>query len=344
MRDYLMVNFPVDLGNRTIESNFREIFKNDMDFFSFAEEHKFHKGQSSLLKSIYYRFKSSLSLRREIESYRSNQRKILLNSISPALFSYGKWDPDKTALVLDWTRSLYPFVTNESIKKDFAYTLHRKVLHKAKMILCWTDDLMKNLHEIYGVDQKVMFKVPPPFLVSAMSAEPRPTPEKVRVLFVGGDLNRKGGDIILREFLEGNLGNIELSFMTNAKEANIPGANFYPGIKYGSQEHRDIFLSHDILLLPTRKDSLPQVIAEAASCGLAVITTRFALAAKDVITHGKSGFIADHPEDCIGFLKELSSDQKRIDAFKWESYNHMHQQYSIEKIRESYLEVLKSLN
>lgn len=340
MKDFLMVNFPVDLGNRTIESNLREIFSGEMDFLSFASEHKTIAGKAGKWESLYYRTKSAVNLRSKVSYYQKAGKHVLFNSISPALFSYGIWNNEKSALILDWTRTLYPYVRKEKIKKDFAFTLHKNVLRSSSRIFCWSDALIENLQEIYGIEPSRLTKAPAPFLFEKMDNPPRPTPDKPRVLFVGGDFYRKGGDVILEAVKNGLTNHCELSLMTNDNQANIPGVNFLPGIRFGSDEHKRIFNDHDILLLPTRMDSLPQVIGEAASAGLAVITTKYALASKDVIDHGASGFIAETPEDCIMHLYELINKPGLIDEFKQAGYNLMKSRYSAENLRQHYLNIL----
>ncbi|MGZ5253578.1 MAG: glycosyltransferase family 4 protein [Flavitalea sp.] len=342
MKEFLMVNFPVDLGNRTIESNLRDIFHSDMDFLSFAEEHKEQSGSVKIGKwrSYYFRAKSAVNLRRKVASYQRAGKQVLFNSISPALFSYGKWNNSNSALILDWTRTLYPYVRKEKIKRDMAFSMHKNILNSSNRILCWSDALIENLQEIYGVKSSSLIKAPAPFLFEKMDNPPRLTPEKPRVLFVGGDFYRKGGDIILDAVKKGLTDNCTLSLMTNDQQANISGVNFLPGIKYGSADHKRIFNDHDILLLPTRMDSLPQVIGEAASAGLAVITTQFALASKDVIDHGESGFIAKSPEDCIMYLYELLNKPTLIDSFKQKGYDLMKSRYSAKTLRPYYLNLL----
>ncbi len=337
-----MVNFPVDLGNRTIESNLRDIFHSDMDFLSFADEHKNQSGTIKIgkWKSYYYRAKSAVNLRQKVSRYQRAGKQVLFNSISPALFAYGKWDDEKSALILDWTRTLYPYVRKERIKRDVAFTIHKSILNSSGKILCWSDALMENLQEIYGVNASSLIKVPAPFLFEKMDNPPRQTPEKPRVLFVGGDFYRKGGDVIVDAIKKGLTDYCSLSLMTNDRQANIPGVNFLPGIKYGSAEHKKIFNDHDILLLPTRMDSLPQVIGEAASAGLAVITTKFALASKDIIDHGQSGYIAESPEDCIMYLYDLIKRPDMIDIFKMHGYGLMNSRYSAKTIRPMYLNIL----
>ncbi len=167
--------------------------------------------------------------------------------------------------------------------------------------------------------------------------KPRPTPPVPRFLFIGGDLKRKGGDLLLKAVNEGVIPPGVLTMVTNHMSADIPGVNYRPGISFGTPEHRELFQSHDVLILPTRMDSYPQAIGEAAATGLTVITTKFALGARQVIQNGVSGVITDKPEDAVMAMRELMGNPLGIDAMKKTIYNDMLAKFSRERIISSYL-------
>lgn len=337
----LLITFPVDLGNRTLEANQQFIFKDDMDFYRFAHQHAkaIDTGRVGWIRSMYFRAASAIKLRRIVKEYTSSGSFILFNGLSPALFSFGIWKPNNVAIVFDWTRTLYPYALGNRIKQDWIFKLHRKVLNRCPKFLCWTDAIMENLHEVYGIKKSALYKVNAPFLPELLNIPPRSTPAIPRVLFIGGDLERKGGDVILK-YWETLRNKCTLTMMTNDESANVEGVNFLPGIKYGSEKHKKAFEEHDILLLPTRIDAYPQVVGEAAAAGLAVITTKYALGANEVVINNRSGFIANSPEDCISLLYQLIDNSKLIDCFKNEGYLKMHKKFAKEETRKQYLQTL----
>ncbi len=345
-KSILLVTFPVDLGNRTLESNLQALLAEDVDLFRFAEKHAddSNSGKITLSQSIRYRFKSALALRKIVKKYSEEGKSILFHGLSPALFAYGAWNPKRTAIALDWTRNLYPSALGEPIKKNWVFKLHSKVLQHCPKIMCFTAAVRDNLEGIYGIQAQSLYQVPMPFLVDKLNIPPRPTPKKPRVLFVGGDLQRKGGDILVKGWQNSLKDKCSLTMMTNDLSADVEGVQYLPGIKYGSESHKKAFEEHDILVLPTRIDGYPQVIGEAAAAGLAVITTKYALGAKEVITDGVSGYISDSPEECITKLNTLLEKPSLIDEFKQMGYKLMHRKFSKKVIRERYLEILKNVN
>ena len=341
-KEILLVTFPVDLGNRTYEKNLHKLFGDRMDFFRFAAQHVDELDNGiNYGRSIRDRLLSIFSLRRALGFYTEADKRVLFHGLSPAFLSYGSWNSKNTAILLDWTRLLYPSVLGGKIKKNWLFYLHRSVLRKCPKILCMTEAVKNNLLDYYGIPSHQLFKVPAPFNIEIIDIYPRPTPNKPRVLFVGGDLKRKGGDILLDNWEKALKGKCILTMLTNDQTADIEGVNYRPGIKYGTSEHRKIFEESDILILPTKIDSYPQAIGEAAAAGLAVITTRFALGASEVVLNNISGYVEDTQYGCLEKLINLIENKDRIDQFKRAGYEHMHSTFSNGMIQKSYLKVLE---
>lgn len=339
----LLVTFPVDLGNRTYEKNLHKLFDGRMTFFRFAAQHadELDKG-INYKRSITDRLFSIYSLRKTLRKFRKSNGKILFHGLSPAFLSFGSWKARDTAILVDWTRCLYPAILGKEIKKNWLFYLHKKVLMSCPRILCMTEAVRQNLITYYAIPVDRLFKVPAPFDVENLKMFPRKTNDLPRVLFVGGDLKRKGGDLLLQQWVINLKGKCGLTMLTNDKSAALDGINFMPGIKYGTKEHRAVFEQHDILILPTRIDSYPQAIGEAAAAGLAVITTKYALGASEVVLDGVSGYVTESPEECISRLQELLGDINLIDSFKHAGYQHMHSSFSHDAITHQYLEIFEN--
>jgi glycosyltransferase involved in cell wall biosynthesis len=339
----LFVTFPVDFGNQTLEKNLKFFFSDEMDFFRFAGDHvENSQNKISFYKSVFYRLKSTISLRKRVSEIAKNGGYILFQNLSPALFSYGVWKGEKGIVVLDWTRTLRSEVYGDKIKKDFIFYLHQKIFNKCHKIFCWTDASLDNIQHVYGIDKAKLFKVPAPFLIEKLSIPPRETPLKPRVLFIGGDWLRKGGDVLINAWETRLRSKCELTILTSEKSIDVEGINVYTHVRYGTKEHKKIFEENDILFLPARFDAYPQVIGEAAAGGLAVVTTKFALGSPEIIQHGKSGFIAESPEESIDYLIELLNDSTKINSFKKEGYNLMQLKFSMIEIKNQYLSQIES--
>ena len=102
----------------------------------------------------------------------------------------------------------------------------------------------------------------------------------------------------------------------------------------------DLYRSHDILILPGVFDTFGLVLAEAASAGLTIITTKFVVGWRDIITNNETGFITDTQEECIDVLTKLIKDPKKIDDLKIAAYNKMETEFTESKIYNEYIKII----
>ena len=342
MKNILIVTFPVDLGNSTIQLNLQNIFKDHCDFYSFASDHTNGKltKRPTVYTSFLLRFKAAAALRRIVKKYTAQKKRIIFQGLSPAIFSIGMWNISSSFLFIDWTRSLYPFVLRKPFKKDIVFYFQRNVIRKFKHILCATEAIKTNLIDVYKIDEKIITKVPVPFYIHNFNIFPKPIIGKPKVLFVGGEFLRKGGDVLLNAWNNSLHSKCMLSVMSNDERFAVPGIDLISNVKYGSEQHRKIFAEHDILILPTRIDSYPQVIGEAAAAGLAVITTKFALAAAEVIINDFNGYISESPEESMQQLDKLLDNHQKINEYKQNAYKLMQEKFSSAIIKEQFFKAI----
>ncbi|MFB1483988.1 glycosyltransferase family 4 protein [Corallococcus sp. RDP092CA] len=155
------------------------------------------------------------------------------------------------------------------------HALHRRTYAIAKGMLSFSQFTKRSLVEEYGVPDANVHVVWP----SVDTALWRPAPEKkpgdgvVRLLFVGGDLGRKGGKLLLRWARETRRRNWLLDVVTSASFEAPPGVRVHVGVKPNSPELIRLAQAADLFVLPTMADMSSWAIAEAKAAGLAVVTT-----------------------------------------------------------------------
>jgi len=144
---------------------------------------------------------------------------------------------------------------------------------------------------------------PLPFPEATVSAE---LPGTIRLLFIGADYVRKGGDLLLNGWQRAAPPGAKLTFVSpNGPRVSIPGVTFLRDIVSGSREHRMLFENHDLLILPSRVEPYGFVLLEAVNHGLGVVTTQNAGAADMVRSFG--GIITDSPEKAVDEAIRLAS-------------------------------------
>ena len=113
---------------------------------------------------------------------------------------------------------------------------------------------------------------------------------KARILFVGGEFQRKGGDLLLQAFEHLPSGVAELRLVTHAKVTPQEGITVYNNMQPNSPELIALFQSCDVLVLPTQADTFGIVAVEASAAGLPVLMTDVG-GVRDIVLDGETGFL-----------------------------------------------------
>ena len=114
-----------------------------------------------------------------------------------------------------------------------------------------------------------------------------------RVLFVGGDFVRKGGDDLLAAWRSAELyRSARLILVTGwpVDVSAVPGVQVIRHVESYSAEWSDLWRAADIFVMPTRDEAFGTVFQEAAAAGLARIGTRLN-AIPETIADGRSGML-----------------------------------------------------
>src|SRR5262249_28853992 len=117
-----------------------------------------------------------------------------------------------------------------------------------------------------------------------------PHADPVKILFVGGDLERKGGLVLLEAFRALRHLGLELHLVTKSSLPPEPGIFVYNNLEANSQPLKDLYHGCDIFALPTLGDCLPMVLSEAGASGMATVSTSVA-AIPEIVRNGETGLI-----------------------------------------------------
>jgi glycosyltransferase involved in cell wall biosynthesis len=133
-----------------------------------------------------------------------------------------------------------------------------------------------------------------------------PRRARLGVLFVGGDLKRKGGDLLLEaaERLRADpaVPPFDLHLVTRSEVEPRDGVVVHR-LSPNSPELIALYKSCDVFCLPTLGDCLPMVLSEAGAAGLALIATDVG-AIHEVVRDGQTGLLVG-PGDLDGLTAAL---------------------------------------
>ena len=170
---------------------------------------------------------------------------------------------------------------------------HRAVMRRVKRFTTWSEWAKRSLVRDYGVPAEKVTVIHPGTAVSIFpKAHERPLrrPGPLRVLFVGGDFVRKGGDLLVAVARERLRNRVELNIVTTADVAPGNGVSVHRGMKPLSPELLALYADADVFVLPTRGDCLAMVLGEAMAASLPIITTRVGAHA-EAVEDGGSGYL-----------------------------------------------------
>jgi glycosyltransferase involved in cell wall biosynthesis len=203
--------------------------------------------------------------------------------------------------------------------------LYAKVYGHAVGWVAWSTWVKHSFVEDYGLREEQVAVISPGVDVNEFVAGNR-NHELPRILFVGGDFERKGGRLLLDVFRQRLLGRAELILVTRDAVAAEPGITVHHNVRANSPELRELYATSDLFVLPTSADGSPLVLMEALAASLPVIATRVG-GIPDMVLEGKTGYLLDAGDsaalgDAIetlvtdGNLRRSMSEHAREDALR----------------------------
>ena len=136
--------------------------------------------------------------------------------------------------------------------------------------------------------------------------QPHPDNPVPRILFVGGDFERKGGDDLLQVFAERFVGRAELHLVTRPQARELPpGVFVHTGLTHETGALQDLVARADFFVLPTRADFSSIATAEAMATGRAVIVGDTGGVA-DLVRPDETGFLIA-PGDRVALAERMET-------------------------------------
>jgi glycosyltransferase involved in cell wall biosynthesis len=169
----------------------------------------------------------------------------------------------------------------------------------AAHLVSWCQWAKDSLIADYGVPAEKITVIPPgvdlalwPQRSPSREAHGKASGQPLKLLFVGGDFKRKGGDVLLECFKRHFQDRCELHLVT--QEPIQPGRNLfvYHGVRPNSDTLTRLFAEADVFVFPTLADCAPVAVTEAMAAALPVVTTRVG-AIPEAIQDGKHGLIVE---------------------------------------------------
>jgi glycosyltransferase involved in cell wall biosynthesis len=182
--------------------------------------------------------------------------------------------------------------------------LARRTVRRASAFLMATDWAARSLEVDYGVEP-ARIRVAA-FGPSAPSPRPPAGPrpgEPLRVLFVGRDWVRKGGDRALQVVSELRAAGTPCELTVVGEGPDLPSGARRLG-RVARSRMGELYASHDVLLEPARANAGGVTLTDATTSGLPVVATRTGGVAT-IVDDGVTGFLVDAESPVAGSVAAL---------------------------------------
>jgi glycosyltransferase involved in cell wall biosynthesis len=183
--------------------------------------------------------------------------------------------------------------------EDVKWRLNRDCFRRAAHIVTWAEWTKSGLVEDYGIAAERITVIPPGVDVGRWTRRDQrqqpsadATEAPLRVLFVGGDFARKGGEVLLdavHTVRESGVG-IEVDVVTRDEVPAQAGVSVHRGLSPNSDRLIELYERADVFCLPTLGDCLPMVLSEAGAMGLALVSTDVG-AIGEIVRDGHTGLL-----------------------------------------------------
>jgi glycosyltransferase involved in cell wall biosynthesis len=181
-----------------------------------------------------------------------------------------------------------------SSMRSLKTAMTRSIFRQASYLFPYSEFTRQSLIEDYNIPEERIVVLPPgtDFQRWNANGHHRSDGTAMRVLFIGSEFQRKGGDIILslaqrEEFRSWQFDLVTRSQVTTA----LPNVTVHTNLEMDSDGLLDLYRRADVFVMPTRADFAPtNSVSEAMAMGLPVITTPVG-GLDEVIQDGETGYI-----------------------------------------------------
>jgi glycosyltransferase involved in cell wall biosynthesis len=196
----------------------------------------------------------------------------------------------------------------------YKHRVNRELFQGAYRIIPWSTWVQESLIKDYDVPEQKITVIPPGVDLNIWQYQPKDQSDgPMRILFIGGDFYRKGGEILLEAFKNLPKGTAELVLVTRSTISPQKNIHVFNDMTPNSPQLIKLSQSCDIFVLPTNAEAFGIAAVEASAMGLPVIGTAVG-GLTDIVKHNVSGFVikpGDTPSLTEHLLEMANNPEKR---------------------------------
>ena len=186
----------------------------------------------------------------------------------------------------------------------YKHWVNQNLFQKAARVLPWSTWTRSSLLQEYGVNLDKIEVLPPGVDTERWRPQTHHPSPLLNILFVGRDLYRKGGHVLLQAFQALPPGLATLHLVTRTPFQPSEHIRVYPDLNPNDGALLSLYQSCDLFVLPTEAEAFGIAAIEASAVGLPVIATRVG-GLTDVVVDGENGFLLQ-PGDLQGLIQAIT--------------------------------------
>jgi glycosyltransferase involved in cell wall biosynthesis len=213
---------------------------------------------------------------------------------------------DGTPLLLDRYRAAGSGAANKTggryaVIRD---AVHRRTYLAARGVICMSELVRRTIVDEYRVpSERTLVLLPGVDVERWRPSERRTADGVVRLLFIGGDFDRKGGPLLVRWARENPHLPCIVDIVTERAVSVPANVRVHLGLKPNDPRLQQLMSNADLFVLPTLADMSPWVVAEAKASGTPVLTTSVG-ALPEMVRDGHDGWLLE-PGDYSALERKL---------------------------------------
>jgi len=295
------------LGHVTHTQNFRYWVDRDPDVqptWIYVDYDKEDRWQRAPLSRSNWTLRASLRAREQVQAVLDAERLdgLFFHTQVTALFAQRLMAKIPTVISMDATPLNFdsigrPYAHAPSgyrVVEGFKNTMNRRMFNHARKLITWHEWGKQSLVDDYGVSPHKVAVISPGVNLEkwTVSRARQDGSGPVRLLFVGGDFRRKGGETLLTAFRTELMRHCELDIVTreDVNTQGLPNVRIHHGLGPNAPELMALYAQADVFIFPTFADTLPLVLMEAMASGLPIVTTSVG-AINEEVEDGVTGFV-----------------------------------------------------
>ena len=203
-----------------------------------------------------------------------------------------------------------------SLLRRSKHAWNRHVFAGARTVIAWSTWTRDSVIGRYGVPAENVVVIPPGVDLDRWQVATHEADGPVRILFVGGDFERKGGPELLEAYKRLEPGASELILVTKNAPSVPPGVVVVDDVGPNDPRLLELYRSSSIFALPSRAEAFGIAAVEASACGLPVVVADTG-GLSDIVVDGVTGYRVavgdvDRVTERLGALVDSPALRRRL--------------------------------